>query len=595
MFIHTNWELCPIPESSAVEELAESLGIEQTLATLLLQRGVSNPEKADRFFNHSLSNLYDPFLLKDMDIAIDRIERAIENSEAIMIYGDYDVDGTTSTALLLNFFAKYFETTDQKKMYYYIPDRYAEGYGISQKGIDYAAANDVKLIITVDCGIKAIEEVKYANSKGIDFIVSDHHLPDEELPPAIAVVDPKQSDCNYPYKELSGCGVAFKIVQAFTQRRGIPLSEITHFLDLVVVSIAADIVPLTDENRVMAYFGLKQLNSREANLGLSAIVGISALRRGSITIEDIIFKIGPRINATGRMEIDIDPDDPKAQSGGRSAVKLMTAKNSDRAKKYVDIIESFNNERKSADRIVTMEARDIIARDPSQQDKTCTIIYHPEWMKGVVGIVASRLIESYYRPTVVLTDGGGMVTGSARSIPGFDLYAAVESCSDLLENFGGHTYAVGLTMRPERLEEFCARFEKYVDENITAEKFEQIIDVNMELSISQITPKFRQGLQRLAPFGPGNPSPVFVTRGVRDNGSARKVGIGGEHLKLALYEPSSPRHTIEAIGFSYSKHYPHVKAGGHLDICYNITENHYASKVSPQLKIKDIKEIELSR
>ncbi len=577
-----------MPDQLEVEQLAETLEIEPTLATLLLQRGINDKQKAERFFNPSLENTYDPFLLKDMDVAIERIERAIANRESVMVYGDYDVDGITSTALLLNFFSSYIE-----KMYYYIPDRYAEGYGISQKGIDYAATNNVKLIITVDCGIKAVEEVKYANSLGVDFIVSDHHLPDDELPPAIAVVDPKRLDCNYPYKELSGCGVAFKIVQAFAARRDIPLSELTYMLDLVAVSIAADIVPLTDENRVLAHFGLKQLNSRDVNLGLSKIIEISALRRGSITIEDIIFKIGPRINATGRMEIDIDPDDPKAQSGGRSAVRLMTAKDSSKAKKYVDKIEEENNKRKSADRVVTLEARDIIASDSTQQGKTCTIIYHPEWKKGVVGIVASRLIESYYRPTVVLTDSNGMVTGSARSIPGFDLYAAIESCSDLLENFGGHTYAVGLTMKPENLEIFCERFERYVDENITAEKFEQIIVINMEVSISDITSSFRKNLQRLAPFGPGNPSPIFATLGVRDNGSARKVGMGGEHLKMAVYEPTAPRYTIEAIGFSYSKHYPHVKSGGHIDVCYNITENHYAGKVSPQLKLKDIKQISL--
>ncbi len=578
-----NWELNPQVDPSEVDELARVLQIEPPLATLLIQRGVTDREKAERFFSPRLSHLHNPFEMKDMQRAIERIERAIELEERVMIYGDYDVDGTTATSLLLNFFGEWLD-----RMMYYIPDRYAEGYGISQRGIDYAADHNVKLIITVDCGIKAVSEVAYANSKGIDFIVTDHHLPDEQLPDAYAVVDPKRADCNYPFKELSGCGVAFKIAQAFCQRIGKGVEDIQYLLDLVVVSIAADIVPLYGENRVLAYYGLIQLNSQHANLGLSAIINISALRRGAITIEDIIFKIGPRINATGRMEIAIDPEDSRAQSGARSAVKLLTARNRDMAKKYIDKIEDFNIKRKNADRDVTMEARRIIKSDPSQQNRNCTIIYQPEWMKGVVGIVASRLIETYYRPTVVLTDSNGMVTGSARSVPGFNLYAAVESCADLLENFGGHTYAVGLTMRPENREEFSRRFEEYVNENINEQKLEQTIKVNMQLHISQITPRLRSDLARLAPFGPGNPAPVFVTYGVRDNGAVRKVGVSSEHIKLSVHEPLTQSGSIEAIGFSLSEYYPQIASGLPFDICYVISENYYGSKVTPQLKLKDI-------
>ncbi len=574
------WEHCPAPDSGTVADLASSLGIERAVASLLLQRGIDSREAALKFFNPSFEDLHDPFLMKGMAETIDRIERAIYSGERVMIYGDYDVDGTSSTALMINYFSQWLGD-----MLYYIPDRYAEGYGISQKGIDYAADNGVTLIITVDCGIKAIEEVEYARSRGVDFIITDHHLADEELPAAVAVVDPKQADCPYPFKDLSGCGVAFKIAQGYAQKHGRGVESIGYLLDLVVVSIAADIVPLVDENRAMAHYGLIQLNSKEVNLGLGAIINICQLGRRPITIEDIVFKIGPRINATGRMEIDIDPEDSRAQSGGRSAVRLMTARSKDRAKYYVEIIEKFNHERKNADRAVTLRAKEMIASDPSQHGRSCTIIYCPEWMKGVVGIVASRLIESYYRPTVVLTKSNDMITGSARSIPGFDLYGAVESCSDLLENFGGHTYAVGLTIRPENLEEFKARFERYVDANIESIPTEQSLEINMRLDLEDITPKLRRELNVLAPFGAGNPAPIFASYGVRDSGGVRAVGVGAEHLKLAL---CSGIGSIEAIAFSFSSYLPHIASGGAVDICYSITENHYGSRVSAQLKIKDI-------
>lgn len=581
-----NWLFRPSAPAMQVAELAARLSIEPPLATLLLQRGVTTSAEAEAFFNPKTENLHDPFLMRDMDVAIERIEYAVRNHQRVMIYGDYDVDGTTSVALLLNFFSQWLDN-----MMFYIPDRYAEGYGISEKGIDYAADNGVGLIITVDCGIKATAEVEYARSRGIDFIVCDHHLPDEVLPDAVAVLDPKRLDCEYPFGELSGCGVAFKLVQGFCQNRGMGIEGILYLLDLVVVSIAADIVPLIGENRILARYGLLQLNSESTNKGLSAIIKICGLERHHIAIEDIIFKIGPRINATGRMEIAIDPDDPRAQSGGRNAVRLLTAPTKDRAIFYVNRIEEFNKKRKDADRIITAEARSIIEHDQVALAKKSTIIYNPEWMKGVVGIVASRLIESYYRPTVVLTESNGFITGSARSVPGFDLYAAVESCADLLENFGGHTYAVGLTMREEHLSLFCSRFEAYVESHISAEKLVQNIDIDMPLNIAEITPSLRRGIERFAPFGPGNPSPIFSTEHVRDNGSARRVGASGEHLKMELTqsEPNGGGVSIAAIAFSMADFYPHLASGGYVDICYTIADNHFQGIITPQLRIRDIR------
>lgn len=575
------WVVRPAAPLDQVELLAAGLGIEQPLACLLHQRGATDLALAADFFAPDLKNLHDPFLIKDMDRAIERITSALQKGEKIMLYGDYDVDGTSAVSLLYNFFSDY--STD---IMFYIPDRYAEGYGISYKGIDYAADNGVKLVITVDCGIKATQEVQYAASRGVDFIITDHHLPDEQLPPAVAVVDPKRPDCPYPFKELSGCGVAFKLVQAFCTTRGIAVDEISYLLDLVIVSIAADIVPLVDENRIMGHFGLLQLNSDGANKGLAAIIKICGLERHKMAVEDIVFKIGPRINATGRMEIDIDHNDPRAQSGGRNAVRLLTAPTKDRALFYVNRIEEFNRLRKEADRVVTSEARMLLENDPTQKDKKSTIIFNPAWMKGVVGIVASRLIESYYRPTVVLTESNGFITGSARSVPGFDLYQAVESCADLLENFGGHTYATGLTMKPENLDAFCLRFETYVEDHIHKADLVQQFDVDMEVPLSAVTPALRRALDRFSPFGPGNPAPVFVSRGLHDNGSARLVGGKGEHLKLALTDGRGT--TIGAIAFSQVDLFPHIQAGGKVDVCYTVSENNFQGVVSPQLRIKDI-------
>lgn len=575
------WVVRPSAPRREVDELARSLALARPLAALLYQRGATTVAAAERFFSPSLSNLHCPMLMRDMDRAVDRLARAIDNGERIMLYGDYDVDGTTAVSLLYNFLSDY-----SCDLMFYIPDRYAEGYGISQKGIDYAADNGVKLIITVDCGIKATDEVAYAATRGVDFIVTDHHLPDEVLPAAVAVLDPKRVDCTYPFQELSGCGVAFKLVQAYASRRGIKIEDISYLLDLVVVSIAADIVPLVDENRVMGHFGLQQLNSPQANKGLAAIIKICGLERHKMLVEDIVFKIGPRINATGRMEIDIDHNDPRAQSGGRNAVRLLTAPTKDRALFYVNRIEEFNRLRKEADRVITSEARMLLENDPTAAGKKSTIIFNPAWMKGVVGIVASRLIETYYRPTVVLTESNGFITGSARSVPGFDLYEAVESCADLLENFGGHTYATGLTMRPENLDAFCERFEVYVEKHIADGDLVQQIDVDMEVPLAAITPELRRSLERFAPFGPGNPAPVFVSRSLRDNGSARLVGGKGEHLKLALTDGVGA--TIGAIAFSQVELYAHIQAGGSVDVCYTVSDNVFQGVVSPQLRIKDM-------
>lgn len=575
------WVLRPSVDPALGAELARALELDPPLAELLIQRGQTTINSAQQFFSPSLNQLHDPYQMKGMARAIERIERALANGERIMFYGDYDVDGTTAVSLLYNFFSSYWSD-----MMFYIPDRYAEGYGISHKGIDYAADNGVTLIITVDCGIKATEEIGYAQSRGVDFIVTDHHLPDEILPPAVAVLDPKQIDCPYPFKELSGCGVAFKLVQAFCAQRGMAVESIAYLLDLVVVSIAADIVPLVDENRVMAYYGLLQLNSEKANKGLAAIIKICGVEHHRIAIEDIVFKIGPRINATGRMEIDIDHNDPRAQSGGRNAVRLMTAPTKDRAFYYVNRIEEFNRLRKEADRVITSEARMLLENDPTAQNKKSTIIFNPAWMKGVVGIVASRLIETYYRPTVVLTESNGFITGSARSIPGFDLYQAVESCADLLENFGGHTYATGLTMKPENLDAFCTRFEAYVEKHLCVADLIQQIDVDLEVPLSAITPSMRRQLERFAPFGPGNPAPVFISRGLRDNGSARLVGGKGEHLKLGLTDGAGA--TIGAIAFSQTDLYGHLMAGGRVDACFTVSDNVFQGVVSPQLRIKDL-------
>ena len=583
MPIEKRWVVKPQGERSVVESLASHLGMSPVLTNLLVQRGIDTVEKAKKFFSPSLRDLHDPFLMKDMDKAVERIEKAVKEGEKVMIYGDYDVDGTTAVSLVYKFLSQ----IGHKNLLFYIPDRYVDGYGISIRSIDHAVRKGVTLVIALDCGIKAVEKVAYAKQKGVDFIICDHHLPAEEIPQAVAVLDPKRPDCNYPFDELSGCGVGFKLVEAYARRNRIPFREIEHLLDLLVVSIASDIVPLVDENRILAYYGLKKLNSAPSK-GLLSIIKICGLEGHNITIDDIVFKIGPRINAAGRMRMD-EEDANAAPSGGHAAVSLLIEGNEREAMKFGDVIDSYNQDRKSIDRNVTQEAHDYVEANPELKARKSTVIYNPKWMKGIVGIVASRLIETYYRPTVVLTKSNGFVTGSARSVVGFDLYQAVESCSDLLENFGGHMYAAGLTMREENVEAFTKRFNDYVEKNIDPSILVPQVDIDSELLFSDITDEFHRQLNSFQPFGPGNSAPVFMTRGASNRGDAKLVGIECDHLRMDLMQRQKPHTTIPAIAFQQPTHYEWVRAGKPVAVCYQIVENHYRGTVSRQLRVKDIK------
>ena len=585
MPIEKRWVVRQHGDREVVERLATHLRMSPVLTNLLVQRGIDTVEKANRFFNPQLADLHDPFLMTDMERAVERIERAVARNEMIMVYGDYDVDGTTAVALVY----KFLRQIGHKNLVFYIPDRYNDGYGISVKGIDFAARKGVTLAIALDCGIKAVEKVVYAKQKGVDFIICDHHLPADEIPAAVAVLDPKRNDCNYPFNEVSGCGGGFKLVQAYAQKHGIPFKEIEHLLDLLVVSIASDIVPLTGENRILAYYGLERLN-RMPSSGLGSIIKICGLERQTITIDDIVFKIGPRINAAGRMRMD-ENDENAAPSGGFAAVELLVEGNEKQAREFCDVIDSYNQDRKNIDRSVTQEAHDYIESNPHLKDRKCTVIYNPKWMKGIVGIVASRLIETYYRPTVVLTMSNGFVTGSARSVPGFDLYQAVESCSDLLENFGGHMYAAGLTMRPENVEAFKERFNAYVEKNIDPQILVPQVDIDSELLFSDITPAFHRQLNSFQPFGPGNTAPVFATYGASSHGEAKLVGAEMEHLRMDLVQKQKPNTSIQTIAFQQPTHYEWVRSGRPIDVCYQIVENHYRGTVTTQLRIKDIKPV----
>lgn len=573
----------PQGDPAKVENLAASLGIPVVLANLLVQRGIETNEEAWQFFNPKLENLHDPFLMKDMDRAVRRLDKALEEGERIMVYGDYDVDGTTAVALVYSFLRR----LGHKNLSFYIPDRYTEGYGVSVKALEVAQQKGVKLIIALDCGIKATEKVENAKEKGIDFIICDHHLPGDTIPAAVAVLDPKRADCNYPFSELSGCGVGFKLLQGFCIHKGMPFSEVERLLDFVVVSIASDIVPLVGENRILAHYGLKRLNEKPGK-GLQSIIKICGLENHSITIDDIVFKIGPRINAAGRMKVDED-DVNAAPSGGHSAVNLLVASDEDMATEYGAFIDTCNQDRKNIDRSITQEAHDLIEHNPQMKNRKSTVIYNPKWMKGIVGIVASRLIETYYRPTVVLTMSNGFATGSARSVPGFDLYQAVESCADLLENFGGHTYAAGLTMKPENVDKFIERFNNYVEEHIDPEMLIPQVEIDSELLFSDITTAFRSTLGRFEPFGPGNTSPVFMTRGVSRGGDVKLVGAEYEHLKMDLMQKEKPNTSIAAIAFQQPQCYEHIRGGRSVDVCYSVVENHYRGTVTPQLRVKDIK------
>ena len=566
------WRLRDSGDPENVAQLSAELGIDPVLASLLVTRGVHTFEEARSFFRPSLSALHDPFLMKDMDLAVARLEKAVASQEKILVYGDYDVDGTTAVALVYSFIRRLTSSVD-----FYVPDRYDEGYGVSKKGIDWASDNGFTLIITLDCGIKAIDKVKYAADKGIDLIICDHHLPEEEIPAAAAVLDPKREDCTYPFDDLSGCGVGFKLVQAYSQKNGLPFESLLPLLDLLVVSIASDLVTVVGENRVLAHFGLKRLNE-EPRIGLKAMINLANLEQGHVTIDDIVFKIGPRINAAGRME------------SGRLAVELLTAETEEAAVTIGSQINDNNNERKSIDREITKAALDMVQDGTCCSSENAVIVYGPDWNKGVVGIVASRLVEAYYKPAFVLTKSNGFVTGSARSVRGFDLYEAISSCADLLENYGGHIYAAGLTLREENLPEFVRRIDKYVGEHISDEMATPIVDVDSEINFSQITPKFFRILKQFQPFGPGNSAPVFLTKNVYDDGNGRKVGPGGQHLKLELIQESQPYHQISAIAFNMASLFEHIRNGNPIDICYSVVENYYRGNSTIQLRIKDMRE-----
>ena len=573
MAVEKIWKLREGADADNVRQLSSELGVDPVLAELLVQRGVSTFEQARSFFRPSLDDLHDPFLMTDMDKAVERVHRAVTDREKILVYGDYDVDGTTAVALVYSFIRRLTGQVD-----FYIPERYDEGYGVSYKGLDWASENGFGLIITLDCGIKANEKVEYAREKGIDVIICDHHLPEDDLPKAVAVLDPKREDCHYPFDDLSGCGVGFKLVQAYSQKFGIPFETLIPLMDLLVVSIASDLVSVTGENRILAYYGLKQLNTNPCE-GLSAMIQLSSLEIGHLTIDDIVFKIGPRINAAGRME------------SGRIAVELLTASDVNEAVKVGNEINEHNNERKNIDRRITQEALEMVESGNCLSSGKATIVYNPQWHKGVVGIVASRLVEAYYKPTIVFTQSqGGLVTGSARSVHGFDLYEAIESCSDLLENFGGHLYAAGLTLKEENLPIFCERIEKHISGKIIPEMQTPVVDIDTMLNFSQITPKFLRILKQFQPFGPGNMAPVFRTDNIYDNGMGRKVGAEGGHLKLELIQESHPYHHISAIAFNMADYFDHIKAGNPIDICYSIVENYYRGTSSTQLRIKDLRE-----
>ncbi len=573
-------------DTEIVAELSRALNISSLLASLLVHREVSSFGEAKDFFRPKLLQLHDPFLMKDMDIAVERIEMAIRDREKILVYGDYDVDGTTAVALVYTFLKSIY-----KEVGFYIPDRYSEGYGISKAGVDYAEENDFSLVIALDCGIKAVDNIAYAAEKNIEFIIVDHHRPGDELPPAYAILDPKRLDCDYPYKELSGCGLGFKLVQAFSQKNNLPFKRLEKLLDLVVVSIASDIVPISGENRILAYYGLKVLNSNPRP-GFIAILNYSNIKKKAdfqyleddfvfnrkLGISDLVFLIGPRINAAGRME------------SGNNSVELLISKNIEDALEKAVQINQFNTERRNLDMQITQHALELIANDPDHPNQKSTIVYHPEWHKGVLGIVASRMTENYYRPTIVLTQSNGFITGSARSVKDFDVYNAIDQCCDLLEHFGGHKYAAGMSIRPENFEAFKKRFEDYVSDTIEDKMLIPEIAIDAKIKLNNISTKFYRILKQFAPFGPENMAPIFMTEGVVDTGYA--CIVGKNHLKLSVTHPDISGFPVAGIAFQQGDKLPIVQSGKPFSICYHIEENEWNGHVSLQLNIKDIKPIE---
>ena len=564
-----NFKTASVQTAAAAAQLAADIGIHPALGSLLLERGIRDAAAARRFFHPQLSELHDPFLMNDMQTAVERINKALAGKERILVYGDYDEDGCTAVALVYKFLRQFCSNID-----YYIPDRYEEGYGISKKGIDFAAATGVRLIIVLDCGIKAVEEIAYAKSLGVDFIICDHHVPDSELPDAVAILNPKRTDNRYPDTNLSGCGVGFKLMQAFAQSNGIAQGRLVPLLDLCVVSIASDIVPITGENRILAYHGLRSLNTNPGT-GLRAIIEVCGLGDRELTMNDIIFKIGPRINASGRM-----------QSGGE-AVALLVENDFTEAMEQAERINLYNEARKDLDRQMTEEAVELVRDLPGLDDRRAVVIYNEEWHKGIIGIVASRLTEQYYRPAVVLTRSEDLATGSARSVSGFDVYKAVQSCEDLLENFGGHTYAAGLSMKVENVPEFSRRFEAYVAEHIKDEQTQATLDVDAVLDFKDVNFDFYRQLKRFAPFGPGNARPVFCTFRVYDYGTSKVVGRGQEHIKLELVDNKSNT-VMNGIAFGQSSQARLIKTKQAFDIVYSIEENTH-KRGDVQLQIEDIR------
>lgn len=560
------WTLKPKPDPEIVDHLCDVLGVDQPIASLLAQRGISNFEEAKKFFRPNLADLHDPYLMKDMDIAVARIERALQKGENIMVYGDYDVDGTTSVALVSSYLKRIYPNVAT-----YIPDRYDEGYGVSYKGIDFAVDNDITLIIALDCGIKAIEKVAYATQKGVDFIICDHHRPGTEIPAAVAVLDPKRQDCEYPYKELCGCGVGFKLLQALNEKRGEPFELLIPYLDLVATAIGADIVPVTGENRILSYHGLQMINAAPRE-GFKAI--LQQVKKDHLTLTDVVFIIAPRINAAGRMK------------HGLHAVNLLTEEDPKQALVFAAEIEQYNKDRRDKDKSITEEALAQI-EELEEQDRLTTVVYRDTWHKGVIGIVASRLTETYYRPTLVFTRSGEKLAASARSVHGFDVYDALEGCSEYIEQFGGHKYAAGLTLLSEQYENFKKKFEEVVTATIDKKLLTPEIGIDAEIELDAITEKFNRVLKQFAPFGPGNMSPVFMSRNLRDTGYARCVGGEDRHLKARLFQKRNGK-SLDAIGFNLGKKCDLMTEGQKVKAVYSIEENEFQGNISLQLKLKDL-------
>ena len=567
----SHWHISPLSDeqAAACKRLVRELRISEASARLLVVRGIRTKDEASAFVHPSLKALHDPFLMRDMEPAVERLQRAVKNHERILVYGDYDVDGTTAVALMYTFLR-----TQTDNLIYYIPDRYKEGYGISFQGIDTAEAEGCSLIVALDCGIKSVDKVEYARERHIDFIICDHHTPGDELPRAVAVLNMKRADCGYPYKELSGCGVGFKLVQAYAMRAGIPMEQIYPLLPLTAMAIASDLVPITGENRLLAFYGLRQMNAYPS-VGIRAIMQVAGISEKSINTSDLVFKIGPRINACGRIH------------SGTAAVELLITDDEVFARSRAEEVNTYNTERKDHEVRTTEEALAMLRQDPDNEQKHTTVVYSPTWHKGVVGIAASRLTETYYRPTIVLTAGeNGIISGSARSVSTFDIYTAIDSCRDLLTNFGGHKFAAGLSMQEQDLPEFKRRFEEYVAAHITAEQMQPVLHIEAEIALEDITPQFFNILCHLEPFGPGNPHPVFLTRGLINNHGTRRVGKLGEHLKLDVTDRTA---AIAGIAFGQGEKALHLQNGGSADICYHVEPNTYNGITNIQMVVVDMR------